>query len=146
VLVGIYAGFKTELNETITTNFKRLLATLTTICNRFDNIIIGGDFNADLSRNQCPKSKRLEIWQLDNGLVQHVVGSTRIREASGTIQQPQVDHVFTKSLKINKTELFPSEVSDHVIMSTSYPALDRVPPLFFEKILRLTGGISMQII
>jgi hypothetical protein len=133
VVVGVYVGFKTDPGETVITNFERLLSNLSGICEKFDNVLIGGDFNADLSRIHCPKSKRLYLWQIENGLDQHVSGVTRIREVSGSIQQSQIDQLFSKAIRVNQVDLHPSEVSDHLIVVSSFTSRHSAPPIFHEK-------------
>ncbi len=60
-IVGIYSGFKISDGETQLGNFNRLLIALSRVAETSGRLIIGGDFNADPSRD-CPKTRLLDLW------------------------------------------------------------------------------------
>jgi exonuclease III len=133
LIVGIYAGFKTEKNETVQTNFERLLKNLKNVCDKSKSIVIGGDFNADPQRNDT-KSKVLDLWQTDCGLEQHVKEFTRSRIVSDVLQTSLIDHVYSKELLIKDLKVLPSEVSDHSLVLVKVP-LETPVPIKFQKVI-----------
>ena len=114
-IVGVYCGFKTYENESVISNLERLLTNLRLICDRNHNVMIGGDFNVDPSR-QDKKSKLVELWQTDCGLEQLVTDITRTRDVNGLLQQSMIDLIFTKDLDNVTVSTVESEVSDHSLM------------------------------
>jgi hypothetical protein len=77
VVAGIYAGFQTYENETVNSNYQRLLENLKEISDKCaSSLIIGGDFNADLNKSTA-KSRCLELWQTDCSVKQLVRDDTR---------------------------------------------------------------------
>ncbi len=115
VVVGLYAGFKTFEGETVNSNFERLLAHLTDICEKSDGLLIGGDFNAEPGR-QGNKSTMLDLWQTNCGLDQLVNESTRHRLVAGTFQSSMIDHIYVKELPSISVRSVTCEVSDHNLL------------------------------
>ncbi len=116
-IIGVYSGFKTYENETVLSNFQRLLDNLTRVVekDKTKNVLIGGDFNADPKR-PCFKSKLLDIWQTENGLTQLVTETTRMRLVDSEVQQSMIDLVFVGDIPETNVELCASEVSDHHLL------------------------------
>jgi hypothetical protein len=114
VIAGIYSGFKTYNQETVQLNFERLLRTLRVICDSNESVLIGGDFNADPSKN-CVKSRTLDLWQTDCGLDQLVNKNTRMRIVDGQVQESMIDLVFVKEIEPT-VKLLSSEASDHSLI------------------------------
>lgn len=131
-VAGVYQGFKTYDNESVISNLDRLLFNLKLICERSQQLIIGGDFNVDPQRSD-QKSRLLEIWQTECGLDQLVTNTTRMRYVDGNLQQSMIDLVFVKELVTRPTvKTTPSEVSDHhlIVTETSFP---EDPSIKFQK-------------
>ncbi len=133
LVTGIYAGFKTMGNETVSSNFTQLLKNLSLVCSSSEKIVIGGDFNADPKRTECPKSRALDLWQIENGVDQHVHLNTRFRTVDGVLQQSLIDHVYTKGCDPKDIELIPSDVSDHVLVKTVFNSSRPLTKVFFKK-------------
>ncbi len=129
--VGIYAGFKLHENETLTANYERLLDNLQKVCNKKNCVLIGGDFNSDPSREN-PRARRLELWQLDNGLDQLVRDTTRMRAVAGKLQQSLIDHIYVRDCAA-KVEAVPSCVSDHFIINVNLGTETLDDSVTFEK-------------
>jgi hypothetical protein len=132
MIVGLYSGFKTEKDESVVGNFKRLVANLGQICQKSSSILIGGDFNADPAK-KCQKSDALIEWQCEHGLDQLVQTQTRVRLVESNIQSSMLDLVFSKEIDSVDIEVVPSEVSDHHLVKASFMASVMKQRVKFEK-------------
>jgi hypothetical protein len=120
-IIGLYAGFKTYDDETILSNFDRLLANVSSVSSKYRKIIVGGDFNADFSRENCPKKKSLELWQVKNAFDHlNFSKSTRLRLVAGVLQQSTIDHVFVKDMNVRDKQIIDTEVSDHALLIATF--------------------------
>jgi len=125
VVVGIYHPFKCYDNETIRTNFIRLLENLNQICNENGTVTIVGDFNVHYdSLIYCPLKLMLENFVNEYGLDQLVNGITRSRLVNGLLQSSQIDLVFSNAIGLNVSSEF-NHASDHVILIISKPITKR---------------------
>jgi len=117
-VVGVYSGFHTLANETQNSNFMRLISNLGKVLNIGKRVIIGGDFNAELSKANY-KSSTLMDWQSEFGLKQIVSGITRERLVVNTTQSPQLDLVFTNDPDCLTSEVINTESSDHYLIKVN---------------------------
>lgn len=136
LIAGVYAGFKTYANETNISNFQRLLDNLSCVAEKSlkRELIIGGDFNADPSRD-CSKFKLLDIWQTDQALDQLVNEVTRIRAVDNTVQMSTIDLVFVGDVPGVEVQVKPTEVSDHHLVITQIPKPKSNAVKFEKKII-----------
>jgi len=115
--IGLYRGFKLPKNESQTSLFHKILASLNKLCETNKTIHIGGDFNIDLFRKSSLLD-HLENWAYDMGLNQLVDDFTRDRIVtkgnSSHHEKSAIDHFYSNSDNI-KLHL-ESSVSDHKIL------------------------------
>jgi hypothetical protein len=156
IVAGIYAGFKTCGDETVSSNFSRLLSNLELICNKCSvGLVIGGDFNADPTRPNA-KTKALDIWRVDCGVDQCVKDVTRARLVSNQVQMSMIDHVYVRDTTPT-IAIHPSEVSDHhlIVCKVKMQPNSSEQPIKFEKKTvidwrkynpkRLSDGLEAQV-
>jgi len=115
LLVGLYSGFQTYEDETVQGNFERLLESASRSTSTRKKLIIGGDFNCDLNRNDS-KSKVIKLWSASNGLSQLVEGITRHRVVNDAVQESSIDLVYTNDPIDLEVRLENSSVSDHKLL------------------------------
>lgn len=103
--------------------FTKLEASLIFLSKREGHIIIAGDLNIDLLKNDA-KAKELKRLMTDYGLLSFVDTATRVTHDSRTC----IDHVFS-SIKIDDivVETFKTKISDH------YGNVVTLPKFFLEK-------------
>ena len=79
---------------------------------KFKNTIIAGDFNIDLLKPGCPKTRNFKGTLISNGFKQHIKKPTRINHTN--LKPSLLDHFWSKneSIKIEKSGTFYG-ISDH---------------------------------
>jgi hypothetical protein len=132
IIVGVYAGFKTFANESVNSNFDRLLNNLSQICSKFQKVLVGGDFNVDVDRDHCAKSKNFGLWIAENSLDRLEFGQTRQRIVAGSLQTSAIDHVFVKDVPVQRVRAVSSEASDHSVLVVDL-LLDKTPVIRTKK-------------
>jgi len=133
-VVGIYSGFKTYQNETVVGDFERAIRVLEKASSSTNKkLIIGGDFNPSPLRSD-KKAGILKLWSASEGLVQKVKDVTRYRLVGDTIQQSQIDLVYTNDPSQVTVSLMDTEVSDHKIVIASAKT-DTIEVINQKKIL-----------
>lgn len=115
LLIGLYAGFQTYDDETMIGNFERLINTSIRAVNTPKCLLIGGDFNCDLTRKD-QKTKLLNLWTATHGLTQIVEGKTRSRIVTNVLQESSIDLIFTNDPSQFESKLENSAVSDHRLL------------------------------
>lgn len=120
LIAGVYHPFKCFENETIRSNFERLLQNLAEIENYSRaGLIILGDFNVNYNSVMgCPLRFKLEDFCVEKNLDQIVDFITRSRKVADTLQTSTLDLVITNLGGIKVEGSFNSE-SDHMILEVS---------------------------
>jgi len=123
-ILGVYRPFKLLENETLASNFDRLMTHLEKEATTDKEIIVSGDFNVDLAGKNCHMKNSLETWVSDNGLSQLVDRYTRQRvvnrDSTQTIERSVLDHFYTNAHYTCRLE--EHFASDHMILSCEIPS------------------------
>lgn len=106
--IGVYKGFKTPGNETLSSYFEKYMKELNKITKTERKVLIGGDFNVNLNHDTANK-KDLDEWSTRTGLSQLITMNTQRRLVNLTmnetrIEESLIDHVYSNILltKINQ--------------------------------------------
>lgn len=114
--LGIYRPFKCYENETIRTNFDRLLNNLHRVGTIIKNLIVIGDWNVDPTRDFGSYfMNRLMEWQDEFLLDQIVNFNTRTRMVAGCLQKSMIDLIYTSVHNLVVNHDFMAD-SDHVML------------------------------
>jgi len=117
--VGIYKGFKLPSGQTPNTFLAELLASLNYIVEKGGNVVIGGDFNIDLTK-KSKSNELIDRWAIDNGLTQwiHEITRTRVTTKDNVlhIESSLLDHLYS-NFELNHSLI--NSISDHVMIQIS---------------------------
>jgi len=116
-VVGCYRPFKTFDNETISSNFNRMLESLKQIPPD-SPIIVVGDLNIDPYRDETNLKQSLIEWSDRKGLELIELGITRSRKVAGVLQTSTLDLVFTNIPNLKVENNF-CDLSDHCVVNIS---------------------------
>jgi len=116
-VVGVYHPFKCYQNETVRSNFERLIENLELVCRSRNHVIIVGDFNVHLTdATHCPLKLKLENFMNTFGLDQLISLPTRQRMVGNVLQSSLIDLVFTNIPGLTTSQDF-NNASDHCIIN-----------------------------
>jgi len=116
-VIGLYRGFKCFENETVGSNFARILKTL----DRVDfkkRVYIIGDFNIDMMKLLSPLKDDLLEWCDSHDMKLSEIGVTRARWVAGNLQESCLDYLLSNDDKF-KLEKEMNVLSDHYILKLS---------------------------
>ncbi len=119
-VVGLYRHFKCFENETLVSNFDRLMNNLSSVVRHFasdttTSILIMGDLNVDLMGVETRFTSKFRDWIDGFVLNQLVEGYTRARIAAGIFQKSLLDICVTNSREFGVSLEF-TDLSDHCIL------------------------------